>query len=136
MSHAWRLRDGRFEDLPALTTIDARAFAELALEGDAPYSYGSFRQLFDLFAALLLVAGLGDGTPAGHALGGVGVETEAGWVLGVAVDLPFQRAGIGRALVSTLCERMRRLGLREVRVMVHPAARSLSTAASASRTSR
>jgi ribosomal protein S18 acetylase RimI-like enzyme len=93
------LRTGRLEDVRGLTALDARAFADL--DGDDPYGYGSFRQFFDLFPDLLVVA-------------------ERGWILGVAVEPAAQGAGIGRALTEALLERIRTRGVRDVAVTVHP----------------
>jgi ribosomal-protein-alanine N-acetyltransferase len=111
----WLLRTGRIEDLRALADLDRRAFEDRG--GDDPYSYGSFRQFFDLFPDLLLVAE-GDALLLGYALGGSG--SERGWILGVAVEPSAQGAGIGRALTEALLERMTARGIRDVAVTVHP----------------
>jgi ribosomal protein S18 acetylase RimI-like enzyme len=54
VSGQWVLRPGQVEDLHALAALDARAFE--SLPGDDPYVYGTFRQFFDLFPDLLVVA--------------------------------------------------------------------------------
>ena len=87
------------------------------MDGDDPYGYGSFRQFFDLFPDLLVVAER-DGSLVGYALGGAG--SERGWILGVAVEPAAQGAGIGRALTEALLERIRARGVRDVAVTVHP----------------
>jgi [ribosomal protein S18]-alanine N-acetyltransferase len=111
----WLLRTGRLEDLRALAALDRRAFEDL--DGDDPYSYGSFRQFFDLFPDLLLVAER-DALLLGYALGGSG--SERGWIVGVAVEPSAQGGGIGRALTEALLERMSARGVRSVAVTVHP----------------
>jgi ribosomal-protein-alanine N-acetyltransferase len=115
VSGQWPLRAGRLEDLRALAALDARAFEDLP--GDDPYSYGTFRQFFDLFPDLLFVAEQ-DGVLLGYALGARG--TQAGWVLGVAVEPSAQRAGIGRALTEALLERME-AAVKNISLTVHPA---------------
>jgi ribosomal protein S18 acetylase RimI-like enzyme len=109
------LRLGRVDDLRGLAALDARAFE--GLDGDDPYGYGSFRQFFDLFPDLLVVAEE-DGMLAGYALGALG--SDCAWILGVAVEPSAQRAGTGRAVTEALLERMRAPGVTEVRVTVHP----------------
>ena len=81
------LRPGRLEDLRALAALDARAFERL--DGDDPYSYGAFRQFFELFPDLLVVAE-GDEALLGYALGARG--SEGAWILGVAVEPSAQGA--------------------------------------------
>lgn len=109
------LRLGRVEDLRALAALDARAFERL--DGDDPYSHGAFRQFFDLFPDLLVVAEQ-DGVLVGYALGARG--SEGGWSLGVAVEPSAQGAGTGRAVTEALLERMKARGVSDVSVTVHP----------------
>ena len=95
--------------------MDARAFE--SLPGDDPYGYGAFRQFFDLFPDLLVIAEQ-DGALLGYALGAKG--SECGWILGVAVEPIAQRAGVGRALTEALLERMEARALRDISLTVHP----------------
>jgi ribosomal-protein-alanine N-acetyltransferase len=111
----WLLRPGQVEDIRALAALDARAFERLP--GDDPYGYGAFRQFFDLFPDLLVIAEQ-DGVLVGYALGARG--SERGWILGVAVDPSAQRAGVGRALTEALLERMKARGVRNISLTVHP----------------
>jgi [ribosomal protein S18]-alanine N-acetyltransferase len=115
MSGRWVLRSGQVEDLRALAALDARAFE--SLPGDDPYSYGTFRQFFDLFPDLLVVAEQ-DGVLLGYALGASG--SEAGWVLGVAVEPSAQGAGVGRALTKALLDRVQARGHEKIVLTVHP----------------
>jgi [ribosomal protein S18]-alanine N-acetyltransferase len=87
------------------------------LDGDDPYAYGAFRQFFDLFPDLLVVAEQ-DGSLVGYGLGARG--SERGWILGVAVDPGSQGAGIGRALTQALLERMEAQGVVSISLTVHP----------------
>jgi [ribosomal protein S18]-alanine N-acetyltransferase len=111
----WFLRLGRAEDLRALAALDGRAFEHL--DGDDPYSYGAFRQFFDLFPDLLVVAEK-EGLLVGYALGARG--SQRGWILGVAVEPSAQGAGLGRALTEALLERMKARGVSKISLTVHP----------------
>jgi ribosomal protein S18 acetylase RimI-like enzyme len=60
----WLLRPGQVEDLRGLAALDARAFE--SLPGDDPYGYAAFRQFFDLFPDLPVIAEQ-DGALLGYA---------------------------------------------------------------------
>jgi ribosomal-protein-alanine N-acetyltransferase len=99
-----RIRRGAVADAPALVAIERRAFAD-------PWSEASFREALGAAWSLGLVAEMHD------AIVGYLVAREAGGsgeILNLAVDPPFRRSGIARALLDAGLAALRRRGAEEI----------------------
>ncbi|MGW1158144.1 GNAT family N-acetyltransferase [Streptomyces sp. NPDC002513] len=108
-----RMRGVTEADLPELHRLDREVFQEVA------YPYFMLRQLFDMYAAHLLV--LDDGQAfQGYVLAGTGRGSGLCWVLGLGVARERRGEGLGRRLMLEMLRRLRDDGVREVRLTVDP----------------
>jgi ribosomal-protein-alanine N-acetyltransferase len=99
-----RIRRGTVADLPALVTIERRAFAD-------PWSETSFREALAAAWSFGLVAEVKD------AVVGYLIAREAGGsgeILNLAVDPPWRRSGIARTLLDAGVAALRRRGAEEI----------------------
>jgi ribosomal protein S18 acetylase RimI-like enzyme len=109
-----RLRGVTESDLPELHRLDAEVFQEHA------YPYFVLRQFYDLYREDLFV--LDDGrTIHGYVLAGIKPDRSRSWILGLAIDRPWRRHGLGRWLMAESLRRLRAQGVKEVWLTVEPA---------------
>lgn len=108
-----RCRAAGRADLPRVREIDAEVF------GVDTYPALFFRQAWDLWPGLFLVSETGAEDVCGYGLGAVGLDG-SGWILSVAVRPAARGRGAGRTLTSELISAFAALGVRAVRLTVHP----------------
>lgn len=109
-----QFRPAQQQDIAAIFAIEQAVF------GSAVYPDFFFRQAYDLWPSLLLVAVAGDGTLAGYALGAPANEAGIGWVMSLAVAASQRGQGIGRGLTQALCRQMQAQGVQQLRLTVDP----------------
>lgn len=107
------IRNARPADIGWIAALDAGEY------GSDAYPRIFFRQAFDLWPSLLLVAESA-GSVAGYALGAVGETAGDAWLLAMVVAPQVRGQGVGRALVAGLLDRIRDRGPGRVLLTVHP----------------
>ncbi|PKN55325.1 MAG: GNAT family N-acetyltransferase [Deltaproteobacteria bacterium HGW-Deltaproteobacteria-14] len=107
-----RVRRAAARDLPAVTALDARAYAS---EGYGPFVV---RQLWDLSPETFLVAE-GDAGLLGYCAAARATDG-SGWILSLATDPGARGQGVGRALTVAAIAALRAFAPRDVRLTVAP----------------
>jgi ribosomal protein S18 acetylase RimI-like enzyme len=107
------IRPARLDDLDAIAHLDAAVF------GAGAYPRFFFRQMHDLFGALLQVAVV-EGGVAGYALGALAAGSAEGWILSTAVHPAERGRGLARRLVERVAAVLAARGADEVRLTVEP----------------
>jgi ribosomal-protein-alanine N-acetyltransferase len=109
------LRTAREPDLPELRRLDEEVFQEFAYPGFL------LRQLFDMYEEHFLVLDDGTGRLRGYVLAATRALGADSWILGLCVTQDRRRHGLGRELMTEVLDRLRRDGIRVVRLTVEPA---------------
>ncbi|MGZ3099040.1 GNAT family N-acetyltransferase [Streptomyces sp. H72] len=109
------LRTAREPDLPELRRLDEEVFQEFAYPGFL------LRQLFDMYEEHFLVLDDGTGRLRGYVLAATRALGADSWILGLCVTQDRRRHGLGRELLTEVLDRLRRDGIRVVRLTVEPA---------------
>ncbi|MFE0811762.1 GNAT family N-acetyltransferase [Streptomyces sp. NPDC058794] len=109
------LRTADEADLPELRRLDEEVFQEFAYPGFL------LRQLFDMYEEHFLVLDDGTGRLRGYVLAGTRALGADSWILGLCVTRDRRRHGLGRELMREVLDRLRRDGIRVVRLTVEPA---------------
>ncbi|MCE7548806.1 GNAT family N-acetyltransferase [Streptomyces thermodiastaticus] len=112
------LRTARESDLPELRRLDQEVFGEVA------YPAFLLRQLYDMYAEHFLVLDDGTGRLRGYVLAGTSALRADSWILGLGVAHDRRRHGLGRELMVAILGRLRRSGIKEVRLTVEPGNRA------------
>ena len=107
-------RPCRPEDLIAVAGVDKEAF------GAHCYPSYFFRQAYDLFGDLLLVAENEREEIVGYLLGALQADLAGGWILSIAVRKADRRRGIGEMLVEIILPVFLSKGVRTVWLTVAP----------------
>lgn len=108
------IRAAILSDLEAIWEIERVAF------GSEIYPRFFFRQAYDLWGDLLLVAELPSAELAGYILGGVSTRKDEAWLLSVAVQSEHRGRGIAVHLIRNLLDHLAAHSVREVHLTVHP----------------
>ncbi|MER7051260.1 MULTISPECIES: GNAT family N-acetyltransferase [unclassified Streptomyces] len=96
-----------------LHILDAKIFKKVA------YPYFLMRQLVDLYGPHFLV--LDDGEHLhGYVLAATSALNRESWILGLCVTMDHRGEGLGRQLMTAILERLRKDGIRIVRLTVEP----------------
>lgn len=104
------------EDIVEVTLIDQAEF------GSADYPMFFFRQAYDLFGDMFLVAEGQDGAIAGYILGGVScTNTEEAWILSLVVRSTDRKMGHGTSLLRAFLQNVGTRRVRRVKLSVSPA---------------
>jgi ribosomal protein S18 acetylase RimI-like enzyme len=114
MTEKTTTRPYRPEDLVAVAEVDKEAF------GDLCYPSYFFRQAYDLFGDLLLVAENEREEIVGYLLGALQADLAGGWILSVAVRKADRRQGIAEMLVKIILPVFLRKGVSTVWLTVAP----------------
>ncbi|MFE0847315.1 GNAT family N-acetyltransferase [Streptomyces rochei] len=109
------LRAARASDLSELRRLDEEVFQDFAYPGFL------LRQLFDMYERHFLVLDDGTGRLCGYVLAATRALGPDGWILGLCVTEDRRRRGLGRKLMTEVLVRLRRDGIRVVRLTVEPA---------------
>ena len=101
-----------------LPWVDREVFA------NGYYGVIALRQLWDLFDPLFLVASIKNNV-VGYTIGATALQEDCtelpvGWILVLAVIPKARRFGVGRSLTTELCQRLRGVGLFDIRLTVDP----------------
>jgi ribosomal protein S18 acetylase RimI-like enzyme len=112
------LRAARESDLPELRRLDQEVFREVAYPGFL------LRQLYDMYAEHFLVLDDGRGHLRGYVLAGTTALGAHSWILGLGVTHDRRRHGLGRELMVEVLARLRRSGVKDVRLTVEPGNRA------------
>jgi ribosomal protein S18 acetylase RimI-like enzyme len=108
LDHALKL------DLEDVQRLDAEAY------GDNAYSYMIFRQLLDIAGELFRVCKDSRGNVIAYGVIAPSVRRGSGWLLSLAVGLPYKRKGIGTALVNQLLDKAASSSLDQIYLTVAP----------------
>lgn len=103
------VREVRYEDIPAIYEIERLCFKD-------PYELPLLQMYYAISRSLFLVAER-EGRVVGYAIG-LAKKWGEGHVISIAVHPEWRRRGVGRRLMLQLLERMRRMGVRWVRLEV------------------
>ena len=98
MSEKVKVRPYRKEDLVAVAEVDREVF------GDQCYPGYFFRQAFDVFGDLLLVAQEQRGEIIGYILGALQTDSARGWILSLAVMPAYRRQGVAGLFEPGECQ--------------------------------
>ncbi|RXZ43420.1 GNAT family N-acetyltransferase [Crenobacter cavernae] len=101
-------------DLPAVYAVEQAVF------GSHVYPDFFFRQAFDLWRGLFLVADSGAGELDGYIVGAMSEEAGVLWIVSLAVRERCRGQGVGRALSIALIAAMRARGAEAVKLTVDP----------------
>ncbi|AXK38973.1 GNAT family N-acetyltransferase [Crenobacter cavernae] len=108
------IRHPLLADLPAVFAVEQAVF------GSHVYPDFFFRQAFDLWRGLFLVADGGDGELDGYIVGATSEEAGVLWIVSLAVRERCRGQGVGRALSAALIAAMRARGATAVQLTVDP----------------
>ncbi|MFF8776117.1 GNAT family N-acetyltransferase [Streptomyces sp. NPDC015140] len=108
------LRTARESDLPELRRLDEEVFQDFAYPGFL------LRQLFDMYEEHFLVLDDRTGRLCGYVLAATRALGADSWILGLCVAEDRRRHGLGRELMMEVLVRLRRDGIRKVRLTVEP----------------
>jgi ribosomal-protein-alanine N-acetyltransferase len=102
-----RIRDLKPQDMQVVLSIEYKCFKD-------PYSPGLLNQLNAMHPGGFLVAEVDDKV-VGYVIG-VMRWGATGHILSIAVDPPYQRHGVGSALMASIMDRLRAKGAKNVRL--------------------
>lgn len=102
-----RIRDLKPQDMQVILSIEYKCFRD-------PYPPGLLNQLNAMHPGGFLVAEV-DGKVVGYVIG-VMRWGSTGHILSIAVDPPYQRHGVGSALMASIMDRLRAKGAKNVRL--------------------
>ena len=103
------VREVRYEDIPAIYEIERLCFKD-------PYELPLLQMYYAISRSLFLVAEK-EGRVVGYAIG-LAKKWGEGHVISIAVHPEWRRRGVGKRLMLQLLEKMRRMGVRWVRLEV------------------
>lgn len=103
------VREVRYEDIPAIYEIERLCFKD-------PYELPLLQMYYAISRSLFLVAER-EGRVVGYAIG-LAKKWGEGHVISIAVHPEWRRRGVGKRLMLQLLEKMRRMGVRWVRLEV------------------
>ena len=103
------VREVRYKDIPAIYEIERLCFKD-------PYELPLLEMYYAISRSLFLVAEK-EGRVVGYAIG-LAKKWGEGHVISIAVHPEWRRRGVGKRLMLQLLEKMRRMGVRWVRLEV------------------
>jgi len=103
------VREVRYKDIPAIYEIERLCFKD-------PYELPLLEMYYAISRSLFLVAEK-EGRVVGYAIG-LAKKWGEGHVISIAVHPEWRRRGVGKRLMLELLEKMRRMGVRWVRLEV------------------
>jgi len=104
-----RIRDLKRGDMGTILDIEYRSFKD-------PYPLSLLNRLHEMHPDGFLIAEL-QGRVVGYVIGVVRWGL-TGHILAIAVDTPYRRQGVGTALVTSILDRLRTKGTKQVRLEV------------------
>lgn len=114
MAEKIKTRPYRPEDLVAVAEVDNEAF------GDYCYPSYFFRQAYDVFGDLLLVAENEEEEIVAYLLGALQADSAGGWILSLAVRKAYRRQGVAEMLVKIIVDVLLSRGVSTVWLTVAP----------------
>ncbi|RLE67792.1 MAG: ribosomal-protein-alanine N-acetyltransferase [Thermoprotei archaeon] len=103
------VREVRYKDIPAIYEIERLCFKD-------PYELPLLQMYYAISRSLFLVSER-EGRVVGYAIG-LAKKWGEGHVISIAVHPEWRRRGVGKRLMLQLLEKMRRMGVRWVRLEV------------------
>jgi ribosomal-protein-alanine N-acetyltransferase len=93
---------------------------EVETYGDDAYPYVVLRQFLDMSGELFQVCRDDSGNVIAYGIVARSVNQDSGWLLSVAVSLPYRRKGIGTTLIKKLLDKAETCSIKKIFLTVAP----------------
>ena len=108
-----KIRSFELPDLNSVFIIDKESF------GEDCYPFFFFRQAYDMFNDLFVIAEI-NGEVVGYIIGSIIHNSQAGWIISMAVKKNYRKKGIATQLIQNLVDLFSKYKITKIYLTVDP----------------